>query len=227
MTYFLRLLMVAAVAVFVGVWLLPFDGPGANDVSMSADPPVVLNEPSRGLSLSATGPGRSGRADAAPCRALHSRAVSVKQHDGVSEVGARPVASGRSAGGQRLPVAPSPLLDWTIQSRQPLHYPEHLYEAILEVEGGPPENPAQISRAYWQDAWEPVGMKADYDTGKNDHNLSKLTMFYYAYRYEPEALRKGDVFILACLHNGGWNWRKLNCADYGNRVANLVRAREQ
>jgi len=112
-------------------------------------------------------------------------------------------------------------------ARQPLYYPKHLYESICEYEGGPASNPAEISEPYWDDAWGHAGMGADYETGKGDHNLSKLTMWWYAHLYEREALRRGDVFVLACLHNGGWNWRKMNCEIYGTRVAALVKAREK
>ena len=112
-----------------------------------------------------------------------------------------------------------------VEAKKALEYPKHLHDAILEVEGGPPENPACITEAYWEDAIEEAGVGADYETGRGDRNMRLWVMFWYAYRYEEAALRRGDVFVLACLHNGGWNWKNLHCADYGNRVVALVKVR--
>ena len=114
-----------------------------------------------------------------------------------------------------------------------LVYPRRLYDAIRKVEsggndravgdGGRSFGPYQISRAYWIDACKEAGIGADWETGRWDRNCSEWVMFWYAHRYERDALRQGDCEILGKLHNGGPRWRAVKNEWYWQRVKAVMR----
>ena len=130
---------------------------GANGMSATASAPTEglgPNEPIHlpGLRRPA---GEIGPRQPLPNSCPVPSGASTDAREGVGKAGARPVASGTAPGGSGLPGGRRPCSAGGIQSRQPLSipsepagggssdtapaqaYPAHLYEAILEVEGGP------------------------------------------------------------------------------------------
>ncbi len=101
---------------------------------------------------------------------------------------------------------------------------EALLSAIEAVETGGCKDPAravgdggrsrgwyQIGYAYWLDAKNRKRSRqawADYLRDVRDRDASRDVVRRYWRRYEPEALRAGDVERLARCHNGALNWRK-------------------
>jgi len=152
---------------------------------------------------------------------------------GIGETGVRPGAPGSGAGGLELPASTSPQNGQQSGHAQSLIYPRKLYDAMRQVESGGNDRavgdcgksygPYQITRNYWTDACAKAGIAADWKSGRWDRNCSEWVMFWYARRYEPDALRQGACEILARLHNGGPRWRAVKNEWYWKRVKEAMR----
>lgn len=90
-------------------------------------------------------------------------------------------------------------------------------------DGGRSRGAYQIGRAYWKDACRFGGVTWSYDRYVRDAGRCEQVMRWYWHRYVPGAYERGDLEVLARVHNGGPDGhRKKATLGYWRKVKKLL-----